>query len=350
MLGFLITCSAVDTNSGNAENKLGPVSDNLEVATFAGGCFWCVEAPFETFDGVDRVISGYAGGEEKNPTYEEVSSGKTGHLEAVQVYFDPMVISYVELLDIFWKQFDPTDAGGSFYDRGPQYQSAIFYHNAKQKELAESSKDALDRSGKYDKPVITPIKPFTTFYAAEDYHQDYYKTNPLRYNNYKKGSGRSDFIMKVWGEEGKYRDNVPDKMKLKEKLTDLQYAVTQEEATERAFDNKYWDNKKEGIYVDIVSGEPLFSSTDKYESGSGWPSFIKPIDPRYINKKVDNKLGMPRIEVRSKVADSHLGHVFNDGPEPTGLRYCMNSAAMRFIEKDKMKEEGYGDYLYLFKE
>ena len=134
MLGLLITCTTADTNAGKENGKLGKISNNLEVATFAGGCFWCVEAPFETFDGVDRVISGYAGGSEKDPTYEDVASGKTGHLEAVQVYYDPLVISYVELLDIFWKQFDPTDAGGSFHDRGPQYQSAIFYHDKKQKQ------------------------------------------------------------------------------------------------------------------------------------------------------------------------------------------------------------------------
>jgi peptide methionine sulfoxide reductase msrA/msrB len=350
MLGLLITCSTADTNSERSDNKLGEVSGKLEVATFAGGCFWCVEAPFESFDGVDHVISGYAGGEKKNPTYEEVSSGKTGYLEAVQVYFDPAVISYVELLDIYWQQFDPTDAGGSFYDRGPQYHSAIFYHDQKQKELAEESKRELDRSGKFDKPVVTRIRPFTTFYPAEDYHQDYYKKNPVHYNSYKKGSGRSDFIYRVWGEEGKYRDNIPDKDSLKQKLTDLQYQVTQNAATERPFENTFWDNKKQGIYVDIVSGEPLFSSTDKYESGCGWPSFTKPIDSRYLEKRTDNKLGMQRIEVRSKVADSHLGHVFTDGPDPSGLRYCINSASLRFIPRDKMKEEGYGDYLYLFKE
>ncbi len=350
IMTLLFACSTSDSNAEKNNDKLGKISGKLEVATFAGGCFWCVEAPFEIFDGVDRVISGYAGGEEEDPSYEEVSSGKTGHLEAVQVYFDPVVISYVELLDIYWKQFDPTDAGGSFFDRGLQYQSAIFFHSDKQEELAKASKERLERSGKYDKPVVTPIKPFTTFYAAEDYHQDYYKTNPDKYNSYKKGSGRSDYILRLWGESATYRDNILSESEIKEKLDDLQYQVTQRDATERAFANEYWDNKQEGIYVDVVSGEPLFSSKDKYDSGSGWPSFVKPIDTRYLTKKVDYNLGMARVEVRSNIADSHLGHVFNDGPDPTGLRYCVNSASMRFIEKDKMREEGYGDYLWLLSE
>jgi peptide methionine sulfoxide reductase msrA/msrB len=289
MMTFLIACASIDSNAEKNEKQSVKFSGQLEVATFAGGCFWCVEAPFETFAGVDKVISGYAGGKVENPSYKEVSAGKTGHLEAVQVYYDPAVISYMELLDIYWKQFDPTDAGGSFFDRGPQYESAIFYHNEKQKELAEASKTRLDKSGRYDKPIVTPIRPFTTFYPAEDYHQDYYKTNPERYHSYKKGSGRSDYIRRVWGEASMYKNNIPPKKEIKEKLDNLQYEVTQNDATERAFANKFWDNKKEGIYVDIVSGEPLFSSTDKYDSGSGWPSFIKPIDPRYLTKKVDYK-------------------------------------------------------------
>jgi len=348
MMTLLFACTTRDSNAGKNDEKMGKISGQLEVATFAGGCFWCVEAPFETFDGVASVISGYAGGEEENPTYEDVSGGKTGHLEAVQVHYDPVVISYVELLDIFWKQFDPTDAGGSFFDRGTQYQSTIFYHTDKQKELAEASKERLERSGKYNKPIVTPIIEFTTFYDAEDYHQDYYKTNPERYNSYKKGSGRSDYVRHMWGEAQIYQDNIPSEEEKKKKLNDLQYDVTQKDATERAYANTYWDNKEEGIYVDIVSGEPLFSSTDKYDSGCGWPSFVKPIDTRYISKKIDNKLSMPRIEVRSNIADSHLGHVFNDGPEPTGLRYCINSASLRFIKKEKVEEEGYGDYLWLF--
>jgi len=316
-----------------------------EVATLAGGCFWCIEAPFEKVQGVVQVISGYAGGTKQDPTYKEVSSGKTDYRESVQVYYDPEVISYSEILDIFWRQFDPTDEGGSFGDRGHQYTSAIFYNTEKQKEIAEQSKKELDKSGIFNKSVVTPIIKFTTFYPAEDYHQDFYKKDPDRYYSYRKGSGRDAFIMKTWGDEKNYTK--PSAEELKKKLSDLQYKVTQKEGTERAFNNEYWDNHKAGIYVDIVSGEPLFSSKDKFESGTGWPSFIKPIDPKYIVKKEDSSLGMRRVEVRSKIGDSHLGHVFEDGPEPTGLRYCMNSASMRFIPKEKMKEEGYGEYLWL---
>jgi peptide methionine sulfoxide reductase msrA/msrB len=316
-----------------------------EIATIAGGCFWCVEAPFEKIEGVSMVISGYAGGTEPDPTYKQVSSGRTDYVEAVQVYYDPVIVSYSEILDIFWKQFDPTDAGGSFYDRGIQYTSVIFYHNEMQKQVAEESKKNLDNSGIFDKPIVTPIKEFTTFYPAEEYHQDYYKKDPERYYSYRKGSGRDAFIMKVWKDKNEYKK--PSDDELKEKLTDLQYRVTQKDGTERAFNNEYWDNKEAGIYVDIVSGEPLFSSKDKFKSGTGWPSFTKPIDPEFLKKKTDDSFGMKRVEVRSSMGDSHLGHVFDDGPEPTNLRYCMNSASMRFIPKEKMEEEGYGDYLWL---
>ncbi|MGD8306650.1 MAG: peptide-methionine (R)-S-oxide reductase MsrB [Ignavibacteria bacterium] len=329
------------------EMKKASFSGTTEVATLAGGCFWCVEAPFEKVEGVVEVISGYAGGTKENPTYKEVSSGKTTYREAVQVHFDPAIISYAEILDIYWKQFDPTDAGGSFPDRGFQYTSAVFYHNDLQKEVAEHSKQQLEMSGIFDEPIVTKIIEFTTFYPAEDYHQDFYKKNPQRYYSYRNGSGRDEFIKSIWSDEMNYKK--ADKEKIKQKLTDLQYKVTQENATERAFNNEYWDNHKQGIYVDIVSGEPLFSSTDKFESGTGWPSFTKPIDPKYIHKIEDNSYGMKRIEVKSKIGDSHLGHVFDDGPEPTGLRYCMNSAAMRFIPKEDMEKEGYGEYLWLLK-
>lgn len=337
------------------------------VATFAGGCFWCVEQGFEKIPGVIEAISGYSGGTEPNPTYEQVSSGSTGHTEAVQVYYDPTLITYKGLVEGFWRFMDPTDAKGQFVDRGQQYRPAIFYHDDQQRQVAESSRDALAASGRYDKPVVIEITPFSTFYEAEGYHQDYYKKNPVRYRFYTHNSGRYQFIEQVWGDDQKldfsqFRPTKaesgstetgppgkdykrPSNEVLRQRLTPEQFKVTREDGTERAFENEYWDEKRPGIYVDVISGEPLFSSRDKYKSGTGWPSFTQPISKGMVTEHEDRSWFMTRTEIRSALADSHLGHVFNDGPAPTGLRYCMNSAAMRFIPLEEMEAQGYGDWI-----
>jgi peptide methionine sulfoxide reductase msrA/msrB len=324
-------------------------------AIFAGGCFWCMEPPFEKMDGVSSVVSGYIGGHKKDPTYKEVSAGNTGHLEAVEILYDPTKVTYKELLHVFWRQIDPTDAGGSFVDRGESYTSAIFYLNEEQKTLAEESIAALEASGRFDKPIVTTIREADTFYRAEEYHQDYYKRNPIRYKYYRYNSGRDKFIEKAWADKAADSMGVvpagfvkPEVKELKETLSRMQFNVTQKDGTEPAFSNEYWNNKLDGIYVDVVSGEPLFSSADKYKSGTGWPSFTQPLEPGNIVEIEDSKFFIRRVEVRSKHADSHLGHVFSDGPKPTGLRYCMNSASMRFIPKTQLAAEGYGQYLKLF--
>jgi len=359
---------AIIDNEDSMQNTNNQSDSNLDTKTMmvAGGCFWCVEADLEKLPGVIEVVSGYAGGSTDNPTYGDYFKG--GHREVVEVTYNPTVVTFEEILIYAMKHMDPTDGDGSFGDRGKYYAPAFYYENDEQKQLIENLITEVNENGPYDKPLAIDVESRPKFWPAEDYHQDYYKgtLSSLKYKYYRNASGRDAFIQKYWGDDtdaglewrnstvnrttGSWTDfKKPSNDEIKASLSDIQYKVTQKNGTERSFNNEYWDNHEEGIYVDAVSGEPLFSSIHKFDSGTGWPSFTRPIDYNFVTEHEDRVLLIPRTEIRSAIADSHLGHVFPDAPkELGGIRYCMNSASLSFIAKADMEAEGYGGFLYLF--
>lgn len=313
--------------------------NKLQHIWFAGGCFWGVEAYFARIYGVANTSVGYANGRTEAPTYHEI--GATGHAETVEISYDPEQVSLQELVTYLFKIIDPTSLNKQGNDLGPQYRTGIYYQN--EADVAVIEEVIRKEQQKYQQPLVVEVLPLQHFYQAEEYHQQYLEKNPGGYCHV-------DFSLlpPVSAKTTKYLKLSP--AQLKQKLTEVQYQVTQNNATEPPFANEYWDQQAQGIYVDIVTGEPLFLSSAKYDSGCGWPSFTRPITEDGLVEKEDRSFGMRRTEVRSRTGDSHLGHVFPDGPrEEGGLRYCINSASLRFIPAEKMEAEGYGEYLHLLK-
>ncbi|HOK48638.1 MAG TPA: peptide-methionine (R)-S-oxide reductase MsrB [Sedimentibacter sp.] len=308
----------------------------------AGGCFWGTEKYLSMIKGVVETEVGYANGNTENPSYEDVCRRNTGHAETVKVVYDPEKIELKNLLKLFYKAIDPVSVNRQGNDIGSQYRTGVYYVDKEDEAVIKESLAELQKE--YSEPLVVEVMELKNYYPAEEYHQKYLDKNPGGYCHI----GAAEFHeLEEAQKDTKYK--VKSKGELHMTLTEMQYNVTQNNATEPPFDKEYYDNFEEGIYVDITSGEPLFTSRDKFDSGCGWPSFSKPIDDKVIKEKLDLRHGMLRTEVRAANSDSHLGHVFNDGPiESGGLRYCINSASLEFIPKEKMKERGYGDLLYLF--
>lgn len=311
----------------------------------AGGCFWGVEEYFSRVKGVKDVTVGYANGKTEKPTYQEVIYDDTGHAETVHVTYDSSIISLTEILKYYFRVVDPTSLNKQGNDVGTQYRAGIYFTNPEDEQVILYSLEA--EAKKYSKELVVEVEPLNGYYLAEEYHQDYLQKNPNGYCHIDVDDAYDPLeqpVLKTEGimiDENKYPK--PSDKTLKETLTPLQYDVTQKGDTERAFSNEYWDNKADGIYVDVATGEPLFSSTHKYDSGCGWPSFTQPIIPDVVEEFEDTSYNMIRTEVKSRAGDSHLGHVFNDGPKDAGgLRYCINSASIRFIPIEEMEAEGYG--------
>ena len=343
---------------------------NIQTMMVAGGCFWCVEADLEKTLGVLEVVSGYAGGTTDNPTYQNYGSG--GHREVVEVTYDANQLTFEDILIVTLKTTDPTDDDGTFGDRGDKYSSAFYYETSAQKNIIENLIAEVDQNGPFADPLAIDVEQRPQFWVAEDFHQDYYKGSLLqqaKYNGYRTASGRSAFIKKYWGDDKSpnlewrneqtsnnttMNDNTypwsnyskPDKDTLQATMDATAFRVTQEDGTERAGTSPLDKVNDRGIFVDILSGEPLFSSRDKFDSGTGWPSFVAPITSDAVTAHEDRKLFSVRTETRSAIADNHLGHVFNDGPaDRGGLRYCMNGAALRFVPEADMVAEGYSDFI-----
>lgn len=308
----------------------------------AGGCFWGTEHFLKQINGVIDTQVGFANGSTSSPSYEDVCKRGTGHAETVKVVYDKDTAPLNFILDLFFKTIDPTSLNRQGNDIGIQYRTGIYYTDEADVPVIKNSISELEK--RIGKAVAVEVVPLQNFYPAEDYHQDYLDNNPNGYCHIE-----PELFKLAKSAKPTARFKKADDAELKARLTHLQYEVTQNAATERPFTNEYWDKYNDGIYVDITTGEPLFVSTDKFESGCGWPSFSKPIGNSLIDEHVDKAHGMTRTEVRSSTGNAHLGHVFNDGPsELGGLRYCINSASLRFIPKHRMEVEGYGDWLYLF--
>nr|WP_236013782.1 peptide-methionine (R)-S-oxide reductase MsrB [Capnocytophaga bilenii] len=329
----------------NAEKEAEKTNSGTANLYFAGGCFWGTEHFFKQIRGVISTEVGYANGTLQHaPSYEEVCSGNTGFAETVKIVYNPQVVDLKLLLELYFKTIDPTSLNKQGNDVGDQYRTGIYYTDAGVKTTIDEAIAALAKN--YKKPIVVEVSPLKNFYQAEEYHQDYLDKNPRGYCHIP--TKLFEVARKANPEPIKFKK--PTEAELRSRLTKEQYAVTQQNATETPFANEYWDEQREGIYVDITTGEPLFSSLDKFQSGCGWPSFAKPIDKKLIEEKEDKSYHMTRTEVRSKLGDAHLGHVFDDGPKQLGgLRYCINSASLRFIPKEDMQKEGYGEYLVLFK-